>query len=671
VVSEIELESECVLSLNYVKIINFILAFRRPMMMTMLNKLTISGRILIGSAAILLLALLLIWPAQLMQLQTLTESAEIQRSVDLFRSLKSAIDAQGDKAVALSSALAYMPDIQDAFAQRDRERLLALTQPIYHYMQEYRQVRQFQFLTAPAVSFLRVHMPDKYGDDLSAIRATIVEANRTQQSVMGLELGVAGLGIRGVQPVIYNHQSVGVVEFGMSFGQPFFDQFSDHYTIHAALHVKDKNGFKTFAGTIPQDTMLTLPEFTQALQGEPVIKRIKVHGVPHIIYAHVIEDFSGQPAGVVELMLDRSTSVAAYRSATIQLFGLGILSLAVGMLIAWVTAHSIIKPIQLTTKRLKDMAHGEGDLTQQLPVVGDNELSQLAQAFNQFVEKIRMLVLQSAHIAEQLFNTARQVSDNNQKMSGQITHQQIETDQMATAINEMAHTVEHVVQHAVNAAQQAQETDQTARHGAAVVQQTIQTIQKLSQSVEDSAKTIELLSTNTADINTVLDMIHGVAKQTNLLALNAAIEAARAGEQGRGFAVVADEVSALATQTQSLANDIYDKLHHLQDTSQQAIKAMNNGKSVAYDGVQQTQQAGDSLEQIHKAIICMNDMNQQIASSSQEQADVSEQINRTVHKFSRAIEQLTTYSLQVTEASHQLATLAGQLQAQIQQFKIE
>jgi len=636
----------------------------------MMKNLSIGLRVLIGSGFVLVLSIGLILPLSMTRLSDLSDHAEQRELEALFVNLTDAIAAQGEQARALSAAVAHSPDIQRAFAEGDRDRLIELTQPIFDYMQQHQGVRQFQFHLPPATSFLRVHMLEKYGDDLSAIRKTIVEANRTQSPISGLESGVAGLGVRGVEPVSYQGRHIGVVEFGLSFGQAFFEHFKQRTGVDAALQIPVSGGFKTFAGTIQGGTLFSPEDLARILSGEILIRHLDHQGKPSALYGRLINDFSGHPVGVLELIGDRTATVAAYRSALLSILGTGGALLLVGLLIAWFIAQGIARSIRRTVESLDAIAQGDGDLTHRLDDQGRNELGDLARAFNAFADKIHAVVSRISSATSELREASEQLSNASGETYHQVKVEQNETDQIATAINQMTATVEEVARHAAEASRVVQETSHAATHGDRLAQQTVEAIEAVAHEIEQAGQVVARLATDSREIGAVLDVIRGVAEQTNLLALNAAIEAARAGEQGRGFAVVADEVRTLASRTQDSIQDIRHKIERVQSGSSEVVSVIETSQTHAQGGVEQARQASESFQSISRFILGVNDMNAQIASAAEEQSAVAEEINRNIHVISRSVDETAAEADHLAQASRRLAQLAGEIQQAIGSFRI-
>jgi methyl-accepting chemotaxis protein len=367
--------------------------------------------------------------------------------------------------------------------------------------------------------------------------------------------------------------------------------------------------------------------------------------------------------------------VQARISADMQRMLLSILAitavlLLVIALVGLVTANAIVRPLSAIKANLDDIAAGEGDLTRRLPVTGDDELGQLAHSFNLFVDKIHGLVRQIAEMTTQLTGLVVDVADQAQRSEGAMERQRRETDQVATAINEMSSAAHEVAKSAQGAAIAAQQTDAEGQNAKRVVDGSISQIHLLVSDIRSSGTSLDNLQTDVQSIVSVLDVIRSIAEQTNLLALNAAIEAARAGEAGRGFAVVADEVRALASRTQQSTREIQAMIDRLQKGTQTAVDAMHRS-SEAGDGTSlRANEAGASLDMIAQLIGTINSMNAQIASAAEEQTAVAEEINRSVHQIAVAVDNMADETHQSAQTSRNLAGLGQRLEQLVGQFRI-
>ncbi len=319
---------------------------------------------------------------------------------------------------------------------------------------------------------------------------------------------------------------------------------------------------------------------------------------------------------------------------------------------------------------LKEMATGKGDLTQRLKSRSNDELGELAQWFNRFIEQLQSVIAELKETSVQLSSSANEVSVITSEGSQQVARQESETELVATAINEMAATVQEVASHANSAANATQEADQEARQGQQIVASTVDAIDALSSGINNAAEVIHKLESDSQEIGTVLDVIRGIAEQTNLLALNAAIEAARAGDQGRGFAVVADEVRTLASRTQESTQEIDQMIERLQGGSRDAVKVMNASREQAQSLVGQAARAGESLQTITQAVNNITDMNLQIASATEEQSNVALGIDASIVTIRDISVEAARSAEQASNNSEKVVALADKVQNLVNQFKV-
>jgi methyl-accepting chemotaxis protein len=340
------------------------------------------------------------------------------------------------------------------------------------------------------------------------------------------------------------------------------------------------------------------------------------------------------------------------------------------MIVALLLSRSILGPLLRIKANLDDMAAGEGDLTHRLPVTSSDELGALATSFNRFVAKIHTLVQQVAGTTAQLSTLVGAMASQAQRSERAMDAQRHETDQVATAINQMSAAASEVAQSAQRAAEAARDTDREGQLAKRVVDQSVSQIHKLVGEIRSSGETMDTLRQDVQGIVGVLGVIRSIAEQTNLLALNAAIEAARAGEAGRGFAVVADEVRALASRTQQSTGEIQSMIDSLQAATQGAVGALQNASEMGGQTREQANLAGTSLDAIAELIGTINSMSAQIASAAEEQTAVAEEINRSVHQIVVGVDEVASDAVESARTARQLNELGVQLQHLVGQFKV-
>ena len=345
------------------------------------------------------------------------------------------------------------------------------------------------------------------------------------------------------------------------------------------------------------------------------------------------------------------------------------ISVLLGIVIAFVLVRMMSLPLNAAVLAMRDLAEGEGDLTQRLDDRGKSEIAVMSRNFNNFAHKVQKLVSQVAHGVENLSGVVVEVSDVVDQTRSGADQQQRQAGEVNTAISEMSTSVQEVASHANLAADSTQLADKNVQSGQKVVGETIEAINSLAAEIETGVNVINALSDGVDSIGSVLDVIKGIAEQTNLLALNAAIEAARAGEQGRGFAVVADEVRTLASRTQDSTIEIESMIDKLHNQAKAAVKAINEGQQKAAASVTSASNAGHSLTEIAASVNTITNMNLQIASAAEEQSAVAIEIRDNVVNINEVAGANANASHQLSSTSEDLARIADQLQEVVSHFK--
>ena len=393
---------------------------------------------------------------------------------------------------------------------------------------------------------------------------------------------------------------------------------------------------------------------------------VDLDGSEGLIGAEVIVREDGQRLAITasapslpEVFVDR-----APRYALVVALLMLLLLAASQLLIRFLLSHlNTLKDVMLQVEK-------SGDLSARVPLASKDEVGQMASAFNAMQAGYQRVVGIVAQSAAQLDEGAERLAGNMRDVRQGMLEQQSETEQAATAINEMSATVHHIAEHTADTRDQSKNAEHLARSGQQAVNRVGLSISGLSSGVQQTAQMIEQLALDSQKISGVVSEIHGIAEQTNLLALNAAIEAARAGEMGRGFAVVADEVRNLAKRVQDSTDLITQMINTLQSGTRDAVDFMQDSSFKADECVKQAGEAGQALVAITESVAHMRESNTQIAVAAEQQSQVAEEMNRAVIRIRDVTEQTVGQTGQSAVTSADLANLAGELNKAIRQLKL-
>lgn len=338
--------------------------------------------------------------------------------------------------------------------------------------------------------------------------------------------------------------------------------------------------------------------------------------------------------------------------------------------LSWYVTHSVVKPMTDVVAAMQDIASGDGDLTVKLTYEGKDELAEVANAFNLFVEKIRQLISSVGVTSLKVSESALEVARSSKQISKESVQQQQETDMVATAITQMSSAIAEVAQNAEQANHETGQVEALVQQGMKLMNASVESINTQSQTIEQSSIAASSLYASSQNISHVLNIINKLADQTNLLALNAAIEAARAGEHGRGFSVVADEVRTLAYQTQKSTQEISGIISELQQGTQQMTAAVQESKTAAELNISLAAQVQQALTDIANSVAQISDMNAHIATAAEEQSTVAGELDQNVHTISQLVHQTAGAIKSSNQSTQRLTQLSQDLKDLVAQFKV-
>ena len=407
---------------------------------------------------------------------------------------------------------------------------------------------------------------------------------------------------------------------------------------------------------------------TDAVSKVSSVKHYDLDGSDKLLFSHQIK-IAGKN-WYFAIGVDNDVAYASLAEAKYSAIISAVAATIISVIVAFFVLQILYRPILALRTTIDGLSQGNGDLTQRLEVNTKDDLGEIANGVNKFIESLQQMMLEIKGVTGDLNENVDKLKDQSQRNSIILQNHVSETEQVVTAIEEMNATAESMAVDAANTAQLTNKANEAGNSSKQTATQAQSNVSELVSDVEVAAENVQKMSSETDGINTILGVIGAIAEQTNLLALNAAIEAARAGEQGRGFAVVADEVRNLASRTKTSTEEIEGALGSLLKGSQSVVESMDVTKDRCEHTAEGAGEVVESLETMTQFVIEINDLSAQIATAAEEQSSVTQELSRNMSAINDIVGELDSNGKQALDGASNIDNVNSQLIEIVGRFKL-
>ncbi|WP_315386266.1 methyl-accepting chemotaxis protein, partial [Microvirgula aerodenitrificans] len=378
----------------------------------------------------------------------------------------------------------------------------------------------------------------------------------------------------------------------------------------------------------------------------------------------------GKTGWYLGVMVPMAAATAEVNATVGLLLGLVIGGLLLAALVVFVGVTRMMAGLEVLRDTMRSVASGQGDLTVKLPVRSQDEVGQIATAFNEFMAKLHDMFVTVRSHAEDMATDVQNLNGAADQIASDSRNQSQEISSTAATIEEITVSINHIADHAEETDALVLQSNQRSVESHELMNSVAQEIGMVVETVGKLQDAMSGLASQSEEIRGIVNVIHSIADQTNLLALNAAIEAARAGEQGRGFAVVADEVRKLAEHSANATVEISRMIDKMAVQTQQAIDFAQATHSRVESSVGSSQEAAGKIEEIRLSTDEVVARIKEITASTKEQSTATSDMARSAEHINVAAQQTSTHVESVVRTIHQLAERGRELKSLVGQFRL-
>lgn len=634
-------------------------------------------------ALVLLPCTVFTWNSYRSSLNTFKDNIE-DISQTTHNSYNNAIEGLKTKGLNYGEFLVNNGSINEAVAYAqmtdDNSSLLGILENYYKSL----DLNNLEFTNKDGIVLARGHKPDKFNDSKLNFPFT-QKMLKERKKDWDYEIGKSGVTLKFSVPIVVDDEYAGFIGYGYYINDDFLASIKKVLNAELIFILKkDEQIISSTKKELSKENLNT-NLLKMGLEGQKEIELERKIGENSysLLYLPVL-NAENQVFGAVCILKDITGTVQKNRTFIAITWGstVGVAGLAI--LIAFLLTRSITRPLIHTVNIIRDIAEGEGDLTQRLPVDSNDEVGELARQFNQFVGKLQEMIrsigssvttLSSSsdgltNISSQLATAATETANKSESVS-------VAAEEMSTNINSVSAAMEQASANINMVASATEEMSATVNEIATNAEKARTISAEAVKKSQTTTDKMNQLGQSANRIGKVTETITEISEQTNLLALNATIEAARAGDAGKGFAVVANEIKELAKQTAGATVDIKSQIEEMQTSTGKTVADMEaiseviaeinnviNGIATAVE--EQSASTSEISSNISQSSLGIAEVNENVAQSSLVVANITKEIA----EINQATVEVDGGSTQVQASAGELSTLAEELDTLLSEFKV-